>query len=1096
MRGLTRRCGGIAVVIILLVVCAGAVTADAAPDYNDSESTSDDGTEFDSEYIQLKNLQTGETYYAERSAGVDAADVPAGQYRVSYYKDSELVQRDVRIGSDGSVVKQDHSSTGIQTVVGRDSFQSSYGPNETVNIWTGVQNASTAIPEPVAGVNLTITINQPDGTIDTFNRTTNANGSAHLAYNLSQRPDGEYYISVSSANYRDDFASFIAGPAERFVPENGRVTVGNTTTVEVLVSQAAEPVAGETRNVTIRRPDGTRSIQQVTTDQDGFAAFSFTPQLAGPYDFSIDGTSNAFGGIYAGAYLGTLKVNGDDCCTDVVQGNNLSISGTLYDGNQLAENQTIKISVINETSSTNRVAQNFTVETDEFGQYLAKWNSSNESGRFTVLLYDSSGQQIAVDDAFVEVVLKEENTGGGGDSPSSGPTLRLDIDAGDFDDTAVPGNTQSVSLRVTEDGNPVPNATVDIGTYYDFSAVPAGGLRTVETNSTGQATFTVGVPTDAPAGAELRFEGVVSFNGSTEVDGDETLIAPYSYRARQQQFNAQAGDTVGINVTAVTSDTGTGVSGVPGALIATSESMGVSVINTSFDRTGTDGWTVYNVTLPSNGRSVRAQIRSVYETGFAFFDPRGYGVSINGVDKREYNTSETVRFDYTTTSSENVSALVSVLAFDTIDERVLFEDRVKPGENVSVTVPGTVPDGTFYQVQVRSVSESGELSTEYESFRVNQNRVAVSGRVENATGAALSEQLVVGASPELSDLRGGVVNSTGDFELSLLPDRNYSLTFVQNGTAVQNSTAELEPPRDGIVDLFKFQPRLSVSSGTDIGTQVIPNGSVVEVKTVNESGAPVSNATVAFAHRNETGESGPVISAFTNKNGFLQFNQTSYTGIELTGNVTIYAQPPNRSTLVNKTYTKDVEVTQDTTVTLTLNETVSAAASLTASSTDGAPGENVTVQFGLTNEAATTKGFVLNVTQIPENVTVVNQFSDGATWSADRTAWTFQGISAGATKQPNVSLTIPENQTASFNLTAIAKSSDGEAARKTVAVTPCETIPKAIDDNDNGKIGDFEILTAIEHWRDSAEVPGTCGKTIGDFKILELIETWRNGGEV
>ena len=60
------------------------------------------------------------------------------------------------------------------------------------------------------------------------------------------------------------------------------------------------------------------------------------------------------------------------------------------------------------------------------------------------------------------------------------------------------------------------------------------------------------------------------------------------------------------------------------------------------------------------------------------------------------------------------------------------------------------------------------------------------------------------------------------------------------------------------------------------------------------------------------------------------------------------------------------------------------------------------------------------------------------------------------------------------------------------------SIAEAIADNENddGLIGDFEILQAIELWRTDGTVDDTGGKTIGDFKILELIEMWRDNTEV
>ena len=67
----------------------------------------------------------------------------------------------------------------------------------------------------------------------------------------------------------------------------------------------------------------------------------------------------------------------------------------------------------------------------------------------------------------------------------------------------------------------------------------------------------------------------------------------------------------------------------------------------------------------------------------------------------------------------------------------------------------------------------------------------------------------------------------------------------------------------------------------------------------------------------------------------------------------------------------------------------------------------------------------------------------------------------------------------------------------------CQSIRQGIDADNNGQIGDTEILDAIdEYWRFDNEVPETCGKIIPDASvnnnndILDLIEIWRTNTEV
>jgi hypothetical protein len=67
----------------------------------------------------------------------------------------------------------------------------------------------------------------------------------------------------------------------------------------------------------------------------------------------------------------------------------------------------------------------------------------------------------------------------------------------------------------------------------------------------------------------------------------------------------------------------------------------------------------------------------------------------------------------------------------------------------------------------------------------------------------------------------------------------------------------------------------------------------------------------------------------------------------------------------------------------------------------------------------------------------------------------------------------------------------------------CQSIRQGIDADNNGQIGDIEILDAIdEYWRFDNEVPETCGRIIPDASvnnnndILDLIEIWRTNTEV
>lgn len=61
---------------------------------------------------------------------------------------------------------------------------------------------------------------------------------------------------------------------------------------------------------------------------------------------------------------------------------------------------------------------------------------------------------------------------------------------------------------------------------------------------------------------------------------------------------------------------------------------------------------------------------------------------------------------------------------------------------------------------------------------------------------------------------------------------------------------------------------------------------------------------------------------------------------------------------------------------------------------------------------------------------------------------------------------------------------------------PGRTIEEAVDENDNNKIDDNEIMNAVNYWISGEGVPGTDGQTISDEKILELVNMWIGGRPV
>jgi len=241
-------------------------------------------------------------------------------------------------------------------------------------------------------------------------------------------------------------------------------------------------------------------------------------------------------------------------------------------------------------------------------------------------------------------------------------------------------------------------------------------------------------------------------------------------------------------------------------------------------------------------------------------------------------------------------------------------------ENVSRTVPGLEVTGNV-TVFVRPPEDERFADRTYERNVTGDDRITValterhtvSGTVENATNDPINGSFVVARGPtfEVDE-----TNRSGTFELDVRGKEDYSLGFVQQ------DAAGIFAPRDGTVDLYEFRT-VNTSTDLDVGTVTIPDGHVLNVSVVDASGDPVENATVTIRHHNDTSDlrSVELADILTNPDGLIQLDPTP-PGIEVLGNVSVTVTPPeNDSRFRGGTYERNVTVTTDDRITVTLSGT-------------------------------------------------------------------------------------------------------------------------------------------------------------------------------
>lgn len=207
----------------------------------------------------------------------------------------------------------------------------------------------------------------------------------------------------------------------------------------------------------------------------------------------------------------------------------------------------------------------------------------------------------------------------------------------------------------------------------------------------------------------------------------------------------------------------------------------------------------------------------------------------------------------------------------------------------------------------------------------------ISGNLTYSDESNVSSWRVLAANE--NSLATKTTDSSGSFSINASENGTYNVWYQQYDP---NKPPSENFPRDGKVDMWALGS-VNTSTGEDIGDRSIPNGSLLKIRVVNESGDPISNAQVDVSQSANGARASS--GGQTNANGQMVLNGTELPGIEVRGNVDIDVHGPseyktNFSTLSvssNRTYT--VVLNQKTTV----NGTVSAA--------DGSPASNDTVIY-------------------------------------------------------------------------------------------------------------------------------------------------------
>ncbi|WP_435065508.1 dockerin type I domain-containing protein [Halobaculum sp. EA56] len=320
--------------------------------------------------------------------------------------------------------------------------------------------------------------------------------------------------------------------------------------------------------------------------------------------------------------------------------------------------------------------------------------------------------------------------------------------------------------------------------------------------------------------------------------------------------------------------------------------------------------------------------------------------------------------------------------------------------NVSIEV---TPPENATRFEDRTYTRNLTVTGEHNLTVTLEEQTTVSGRVvypDNSTNA--NDAVVTFA----GGLETDATDSDGRFELMTPNSDRVDVTFYQGEFWVPESNSSEIAPRDGVVDLYSIARVNTTDGDVHLGNVSLPDGHVVNVTVVDESGNPVQNATIDVSHISPDGANGGIGEIPSDAEGQLHFgdqegeNFTTPPGIELSGNVSVEVAPPaNATRFENRTYTRNLTVTGERNLTVVLNETTleptlragsatvppngTTSVDLTLSSApDGLAGYNVTVTVANSSVATVTNasaaaGFDLeNVSVGPDGTTVTIKAAD------------------------------------------------------------------------------------------------------------------------
>ncbi|MFP2508046.1 Ig-like domain-containing protein, partial [Buttiauxella gaviniae] len=333
---------------------------------------------------------------------------------------------------------------------------------------------------------------------------TDAQGEVQMPVTNTRAGVSVITASVNGSSQSVDVI-FRAGPGRPgtavVTGDNASANGTDTITVTFPVTDAnGNPAAGQTVEIVITRPDGTKDTQTVTTDAGGNATVDVSGTVAGSVtvEASGDGHSESVNvslvadAASAGIAAGDLVVVNNNAVADGTATNRVRAAVKDAKGNPVA-NQTVtftathgaKVGTANRTDAHGHTTVSLTSSTAGLSTVTADVNGSTQSvdvnfvagqgGPGTPVVTDDNAIANGTDTITVTFPVTDANG-----NPSVGQTVDIVI-------TRPDGTTDSQTVTVDNNGNATVDISSDIAGGVTVEATTGGSSSSVDVNFTADA---------------------------------------------------------------------------------------------------------------------------------------------------------------------------------------------------------------------------------------------------------------------------------------------------------------------------------------------------------------------------------------------------------------------------------------------------------------------------------------------------------------------------------------------------------------------------------------------------------------------------------